>query len=87
MNHDDIRIIKYYKDLTERFGHWIFFQDRRSVLDKSGKKGRRRLIQYFETIFGPLGDRWQYSHPSDIEYILKLDSEQDLLLFLLKYKK
>lgn len=86
MNLEDIRVIKYHSNLSKRFGHWIFILDRRPQNQSLGKKGKKSLIKYFESLFGILGVRWQYSK-SDYGFIIKLDEERDLLIFLLKFKK
>jgi hypothetical protein len=85
MNLDDIRIIKYNPDLSKRFGNWVFLQDRRP--QSNGKKRRKEFIRYFETLFGEIGGRWQYANIDGSQYIIKLNDRQDLLLFLLKFKR
>jgi hypothetical protein len=86
MNLEDIRVIKYHSNLSKRFGHWVFILDRRPQYQSLGKKGKKSLIDYFESLFGTLGVRWQYSK-SDYGFIIKLNDERDLLIFLLKFKK
>ena len=87
MNQDDIRIIKYHSLPIKNFNHWVFFQDLRPSRDAKGRKGRKNLIRYLESILGPISQRWQYQHPSDHIYILQLVEEKDLLFFLLKFKQ
>ena len=86
MNLEDIRVIKYHSNLSKRFGHWVFILDRRPQYQSLGKKGKKSLVGYFESLFGTLGVRWQYSK-SDYGFIIKLNDERDLLIFLLKFKK
>lgn len=85
---DSFRIIKFHKDLSNRFGHWIVFQDMRSGVSKmSGKRARKLFIKEIETLFGPLGGRWQFQADDRSRYILKLDDERDVLFFLLKFNR
>jgi hypothetical protein len=86
MNPDDFRIIKYHANLSRNFGYWVFVSDRRPQRESDGKRGRKRFIAYFESLFGPLGSRWNYSRDFH-GFIIKLNDEKDLLLFLLKFKK
>ena len=86
MTQDDIRVIRYHRDISRRFGHWVFFQDKRPTRDTIGVRGRKNLIRYLESVFGPLGLRWNYEKTDQVIYILKLDDEKDLVIFLLKYK-
>jgi hypothetical protein len=86
MNIEDVRVIKYHSNLSKRFGHWISILDRRPQYQSLGKKGKKSLISYFESLFGTIGVRWQYSK-SDRGFIIKLDNECDLVIFLLKFKK
>lgn len=87
MNIDDVRIVQYHSNLSKRFGFWITLHDRRRQRNSVGKKGKKSLIQYFESFLGPLGSRWQYSNTKNNFLIVKLDKEADLILFLLKFKK
>lgn len=86
MTQDDIRVIRYHRDISRRFGHWVFFQDKRSTRDTIGARGRKNLIRYLESVFGPIGAKWNYEKIDQVIYILKLDDEKDLVIFLLKYK-
>ena len=86
MNSEDIRIIKHHKDLTKGHGHWIFFQDLRPFEQSKGKKGRKNLIKFIESILGPLDQRWRYQSHHNV-YIIQLEDEKDLLFFLLKFKQ
>jgi hypothetical protein len=85
MNQDDLRIIKYHLDLSRRFGNWVLIQDRSARF--SGKKRKKEFVNYIESLFGSLGIRWQYSGVEDSRYIIKLNTEQDLMILLLKFKK
>lgn len=86
MTQDDIKVIKYHRGISRRYGHWILFQDKRPNNETIGSRGRKDLIRYLESVFGPLGVKWNYEKAHDFVYILKLDDEKDLLIFLLKYK-
>lgn len=83
---DDIRVIRYHRGISNRFGHWAFFQDKRPTSDTVGTRGRKNLIRYLESVFGPIGVKWNYQKIDHVRYILKLNDEKDLLIFLLKYK-
>lgn len=87
MNSDDIRIIKYYRALTKGYGHWIMFSDLRPLEKSKGKRGRKNLIKFIESILGPIDQRWRYQNTSNNVYILQLNDERDLLFFLLKFKQ
>ena len=84
---DDIRVVRYYSNLSKRFGNWVFIQDLRSGKSSQGNKGRVNLIRYFESIFGSLGQRWTYQRTDTHTYIIKIDTQEDLLVFLLKFKR
>ena len=86
MTTDDIRVIRYHRGISNRFGHWIFFQDKRPARGTIGTRGRKNLIRYLESVFGPIGVKWNYEKIDQVIYILKLNDEKDLLIFLLKYK-
>jgi hypothetical protein len=83
MNQNDIRLIKFGNAGTKRFGYWIHFRDRRNL---AGLKARKSLIKFFDSCFGPLGDKWQYTKTSADEYIVKVEDEKHLMIFLLKLK-
>ena len=86
MNQEDIRVIKYIDLDTKRFQFWLTLFDCRSGNQTSGKKGKRTLIKYLESLFGPLGQRWHFQRQTEQIYTVKLDQEKDLLIFLLKFK-
>jgi hypothetical protein len=60
---------------------------RSGVSKLSGKKARKSFIKEIETLFGPLGVRWQFQADEKSIYIIKLNDEKDVLLFLLKFNK
>ena len=86
MNQEDIRVIKYTDLGTKRFQYWLTLLDCRSGNQTSGKNGKRTLIKYLESLFGPLGQRWHFQRQNEQTYTVKLDQEKDLLIFLLKFK-
>jgi hypothetical protein len=83
---DDIEIVNYNKHEGNRFQHWINIIDRRSSKFQ-GKKRRREFLQFMESIFGPVGNKWTYQSLDYNSKILRFDQEQDLLIFLLKFKR
>jgi len=83
---DDLNLIKYRTLECKRFSHWVWLQDRSSGHD-SGKKKRKQLRVFIESIVGDLTGRWQYQECDHQVYIVKLDLESDLLIFLLKFRK
>lgn len=86
MTFDDIKLIEYKSTGARRFGYWVHFRDRRPRHKASGKKGKLSIIKFVEQNIGPLGQRWQYQRYDQTEYILKLDTEHDLLLLLLRFQ-
>jgi hypothetical protein len=86
MNLEDIRIIKYRILECKRFSHWVWLQDRSSG-HNSNKTKRKKLRSFIESIIGNLSARWQYQECDNQIYIIKLDSESDLIIFLLKFKR
>lgn len=84
MNSDDFLIINYNSITTKRFGHWVRIRTKKGY---EGRRGRKTFINFFEALFGPIGDRWQYQKEDDYFYFLKFDQERDLLIFLLKFKQ
>jgi hypothetical protein len=86
MNQEDIKVIEYTNLNTKRFQYWLTFFDCRAGNQTSGKKGKKTLIKYLESLFGPLGQRWHFQRQSEQVYTVKLDQERDLLIFLLKFK-
>jgi hypothetical protein len=83
MNRDRIGVEKYLDADTKNYSHWIMMKTDLSV----GKKDRREFINFVETLFGKIGDRWQYQSCDFGRFIIKLQSENDAVFFLLKYKK
>jgi hypothetical protein len=86
VTNDDIKINHYSILKAKRFNHWVTIHDLRSSKNGSGKKGRKNFINFFQTILGPLGERWTFQKQDDFLYIIKIDNERDLLFFLLKFK-
>jgi hypothetical protein len=83
MNRDSIRVEKYLDTDAKNYNHWIIMKTDLSV----GKKDRREFIKFVETLFGKIGDRWQYQSCDFGRFIIKLRSGEDAVFFLLKYKK
>lgn len=74
-----------YKPLgTKRFAHWVRIKPNKSF---TGRAGRKEFITYFNSILGPLGEKWEYLKEHNDFYILKFNEENNLLFFLLKYKR
>lgn len=86
MNLDDLRLIRYQTLNCKRFNHWVWLQDRSSGIS-SIKYKKKKFRHYIESIIGNLAGRWQYHWCDDNFFIIKLDHEHDLLVFLLKFKK
>jgi hypothetical protein len=86
MNQEDIKIIKYLDLGTKRFQYWLTLIDCRGGNQTSGKKGKKTLIKYLESLFGPMSGRWHFQRQDEHIYVIKLDQEKDLLIFLLKFK-
>lgn len=86
MNQEDIRVVKYLDLKTKRFQYWLTLFDCRGGDYSSGKKGKRTLIKYIESLFGPLGQKWHFERIGEHVYTIKIDQERDLLIFLLKFK-
>lgn len=87
MTAEDIKILGYSKFDTKRFAHWVKFIDLRNHGDTIGRKGRLNLVKYLEGLFGKVGLRWQYQRDHNSVIILRFDQENDLLIFLLKFKR
>jgi hypothetical protein len=86
MNLDDLNLIRYKTLNCKRFSHWVWLQDRSSGIN-SNKNKRKKLRIVIESIVGDLTGRWQYQECDHQVYIVKLDLESDLLIFLLKFKR
>lgn len=85
MTFDDVKLLKYTSTGAKRFGFWIHFRDRRPVAESNGIRGKKKILKFFEERLGPLGEKWNYQK-IDKEYILKLNSERDLLFLLLRLR-
>lgn len=83
MNRDCICIEKYLDTDTKNYSHWITMKADLSV----GKKDRKQFIKFVETLFGTIGDRWQYQRCDFSRFIIKLRHGEDAVFFLLKYKQ
>lgn len=77
-----IPVERYTQTTAKHFGYWIFIKPNRRI-DRASKKN---FINTIEKTLGPIGYKWQYQAADD-RYILKLDSEQDAVFFLLKFKE
>jgi hypothetical protein len=84
MTTDDFKFIKFMNVETGRFSFWTVFLDNRA--NSYGKKSRKELIEFFTSILGPLGERWEYSKDSR-SFIIKLNEGVDATMFVLKYCK
>jgi hypothetical protein len=84
MTYDDIKLIDHKNTGAKQFGFWIKFRGLKSQSIYHGRKGRKDLISFFESKLGPLGSRWQYQKLDQNEFILKINSEKDFLILLLK---
>jgi hypothetical protein len=84
MTFDDIELTEHKLTGARRFGYWIFFRDNRKQILQQGKKGRKDLINFFETKLGPLGENWNYQKLEYNSFIIKINQEKDFLFFLLK---
>jgi hypothetical protein len=80
---DGINVEKYLNADTKNYSHWITMKSDLST----SKKDRRTFIKFLEALFGKIGDRWQYQRCDFGRFIIKLQSENDAVFFLLKYKK
>lgn len=76
-----IPVERYIATTAKHFGFWIFIKPSRRI-DRVSKKN---FIRTIEKTLGPIGVKWQYQ-ASDDRYILKLNSEQDAVFFLLKFR-
>jgi hypothetical protein len=76
-----IPIERYIQTTAKNFGYWIFIRPSRRI-DRAAKKN---FIKKIEQTLGPIGIKWQYQAADD-RYILKLNSEQDAVFFLLGFR-
>jgi len=86
MTLDDLNLVKYRTLDCQRFSHWVWLQDRSSGVDSNRLK-KKKLRSFIASIIGDLAGRWQYQACDHSIYIIKLDKESDLIIFLLKFKK
>jgi hypothetical protein len=86
MTLDDLNLLRYKTLECKRFSHWVWLQDRSSGTTSTRQK-RKKLRFFIESIIGVLSGRWQYQECDNNVYIIKLNEEKDLLVFLLKFKK
>jgi hypothetical protein len=86
MTKDDIRYVTHKTGLGKRYGYWMEVMDYRPDAERLGYFGRLGFIKYIENLFGPIGIRWQYQKLNH-SFIIKFNSEQDLIFFLLKIKQ
>lgn len=77
---DDFRFIKYVNTETSRFAFWLILQDSRNNI--LGTHAKKELIKFFETVLGPLGERWTYARYFGT-VIIKLDREVDATMIML----
>ena len=87
MTHDDLRVIKYVISSARAFRYWILLRDYRPGKRILGRHGRLEFINYFQALFGPIGQKWYYQKLDKHTYIIRLNSEADLIILLLKFKK
>lgn len=83
MTLNDIKIIGYKNLSVKRFGYWVEIKNYNRL---EGKRGRKEILNFFESFLGPLGIKWQYMKNDDSTFVLKLNDEKDLLLLLLRAK-
>jgi hypothetical protein len=84
MTFDDLKLVSNKITGAKRFGHWIYFRDQRKQIHQTGRKGRKELINFFESRLGILGHRWNYQRADSNGIILKINEEKDFLFFLLR---
>jgi hypothetical protein len=82
MSQEKVKIERYLSTDSKNFGYWIMIYAKFG----EGKRGRKRLINFFESSIGKLGESFQYQRYGDHRYILKLHNEKDALIFLMKLK-
>jgi hypothetical protein len=83
MNRDSIRVEKYLDTDAKNYSHWIMMKSELST----SKRDRRKFIEFVETLFGKIGDRWQYQSCDFGRFIVKLQSGEDAVFFLLKFQR
>ena len=84
MTSADMKFLRYMNADTGRFSFWVIFKDLRK--NPYGKKGRKELIEFFTTILGPLGERWQYEKTLST-FCIKLNNDIDATMMVLRYNK
>jgi hypothetical protein len=83
MNLYSIGVEKYLDTDAKNYSHWIMIKSDLST----SKKDRKKFIEFVETVFGKIGDRWQYQSCGFNRFIIKLRSGEDAVFFLLKYRQ
>lgn len=84
MSAESIRVEKFIKTNCKRYRYWLIF--RKPCNSLTTKQDRKTFIDFIQNILGPIGNKWQYQKQDFGNFILKIDSEQDALFLLLKYK-
>jgi len=84
MDYDDLKLISHQNTGAKRFGYWIRFRDRRKQINQQGHRGRREMVDFFESRLGGIGTRWHYQRVNQNEIFLKINDERDFLFLLLK---
>lgn len=83
MTADEFRFIKYVNTNTSRFSFWLVFKHHTKL---TNARARKELISFFTPMLGPLGTKWHYERNA-LAFSLKLDSEADAIMMLLRYQK
>lgn len=86
MTFDDVRLIKHQRTCAQRFGYWVQFRDQRSTAMTQGIKGKKSMLNFISQCLGPMGIKWQYQRFDQVNYIIKMDREEDLLFFVLRFR-
>lgn len=84
MNTANIYVTKFFTTNCRRYKYWLEFRKHGNIL--TTKQDRKTFIEFIQNILGPIGQKWQYQKQDFGNFILKIDSEQDALFLLLKYK-
>lgn len=82
MIQEKVKVERYLSTESKKFGYWIILYANFGT----GQRGRKQLINFFESSIGKLGESFQYQRCGDHRYILKLHSEKDALIFLMKFR-
>ncbi len=86
MTFDDVRLIKHQRTGAQRFGYWVQFRDQRPNSETQGIKGKKSMLNFITQCLGPMGVQWQYQRFDQVNYIIKMDREEDLLFFILRFR-